>query len=377
MLLLTESFKWASSTSDLGLMWVNDNTGQITLNSTGSRFGGKCLQMGDVSSGISKAVALTRRLMKRPSGTTIRVALWVKLSSGWTGGDDVTNSEFLWSLKGPRHDTGDAPSLSAKFNSTGAVEVYKADTMTSNGRNLVVTGSTSLADNTWHRLEFEIVLSPTVGSVKVWVDSTLDINTSGVDTDDLTSPSNLSYLQYFALATGQFNPDAGETLLIDDVVVWDDVGGFTGEMTSKDHRIDLILPGAEGGTIEWSPSSGADNAALVDDPSSATHDGDSTYVSSSAASSIDLYNYAALSLYPDSIYAAIVKTVHSAPTGNFGCHRNIVKSGSSTGNGDKHLTIAGGYSLSEDAFHQDPATSAAWTLSGINAAEFGMERLSP
>lgn len=156
----------------------------------------------------------------------------------------------------------------------------------------------------------------------------------------------------------------------DDLYICDLTGGMNDDFLG-DVRVDAYLPNGNGNSSQLvgSDADSTDNYLLVDD---ATPDGDSTYVSSSTSGQKDTYGFANMSHTPASIYG--VSVIASAKKDDAGS-RSITtvtrSNGADTDGATQALSTS--YIMYSDTLDEDPDTSAAWTKTAFNAAEFGVK----
>lgn len=101
-------------------------------------------------------------------------------------------------------------------------------------------------------------------------------------------------------------------------------------------------------------------------------DADASYIQATAASTEDLYSHAALSSTPASVAAVqLVSLVRKSDAGPRTV-TNQLKS-SSTDQAGTTWYPGGSYQYFSDIYPTDPATSAAWTGSGVNSATYGVK----
>jgi hypothetical protein len=120
----------------------------------------------------------------------------------------------------------------------------------------------------------------------------------------------------------------------------------------------------------WAPSSGTDNAAMV---SESVVDDDATYIETATAGQLDLYRYDALAGVLDDIKGIQINTdarETDATTFNL---MQVVRSGVSQDDGVASPIGTTTYATKRRIAELDPATGAAWTIAGLNAAEFGVK----
>jgi hypothetical protein len=136
-----------------------------------------------------------------------------------------------------------------------------------------------------------------------------------------------------------------------------------------ERRIDVLRPSADTAQKDWTPSTGTNNSALVDDT---TFNDDTDYVSASTVGNKDLYDIGNLGFTPAAITALQVTYRARKDDATTREIRANVKSGSTTANGaTKGMTTS--YQTFFDIYETDPATSAAWTTSAVNALQIGPE----
>lgn len=98
------------------------------------------------------------------------------------------------------------------------------------------------------------------------------------------------------------------------------------------------------------------------------------YVSSSNVGDEDLYNFANLSSAPTTIYSVAVSAMFAKSDSGTRTADIRTKSSSTDSAGSASGFIPGTtFAISDSFFATDPATSAAWTGSGVNAAKHGIK----
>jgi hypothetical protein len=104
-------------------------------------------------------------------------------------------------------------------------------------------------------------------------------------------------------------------------------------------------------------------------------DSDLTFVESGTVNATDLFDYEDAPFSSGTIFA--VQSVTTAKRGTDANHDfcPAVKSGATTYQGTT-IALPLSYATYLQTYAQDPATSAAWTVSGLNAAEFGYRLLT-
>jgi len=225
------------------------------------------------------------------------------------------------------------------------------------GGTLLGTSSLSL-QNGFNYIEFKVVFSNT-GSYELRVNGTTWLTGTSVDT---TSSAN-NNADNLLLGTS-----SGNWLVqyYDDLYLCDDTGATNNNFLG-DCRIDSLMPNADGTYQQWSPTPGGTHYTTVDETAPNSTD----YVESSTIGNRDTYGFQDMTTN-GVIYG--VQTSIAALKNDAGSRsiKSVVKSSATVANGATQAlnTTQNYYS---DVFATDPNTSTAWTQSGVNNAEFGVE----
>ncbi|RPI10555.1 MAG: hypothetical protein EHM63_02970, partial [Actinobacteria bacterium] len=157
--------------------------------------------------------------------------------------------------------------LSLGYLSTGALRVYRGNALAVLGTSV----ATPIAASTYYFVEFAFTIHGTTGTYDVRVNGVSVVSGSGAN----TQVAGTGIWNGFRWWGGQFGGGVNE---IDDLYIADDLT-FRG-----DHRIVCLLPSTGNGThAAWTPSTGTDHGALVDDASPNITD----YVSTQGAGYVD------------------------------------------------------------------------------------------
>ncbi len=307
------------------------NTNSATTTTTG-RFGGLALRTGltggSPSFAIAAASALAHGYALRLDTVSVYATGKSVLQLG-TGGTGICNLI----LKGD-----------------GSLQFIRGNTA---GTNVLAASAPGLfTDNAWHYVEVEFTRHATAGAVTIYVDGLQVATATGVN----TGATDIDTIAYPTSSTNAIRD-------VDDLYVTNTASKL------GEQRIELLVPVTpDTAQIDWTPNSGTTHYSRVNE---VPFDGDTTYVSASAASKYDLYNHGALSSTPTSITA--VQTVSMARKTDSGLRtiQSKVKSSSTTHDGTERA-LATGYSIFTDILTTDPSTSAAWDAAGVNASQIGV-----
>jgi hypothetical protein len=265
-----------------------------------------------------------------------------RLAAGSTGAGDLV------SLKN---------STDALTHATLRITAMNQLVVTRNGTTLSAS-SAQLQVGQWYYIEFKATIAD-AGSYEVRINGITAISGSADTRNGGTSATAdvIRFSNTASLSNGR----------ITDIYICDGAGTANNTFLG-DVRVVSLLPNASGTYSQWTPSAGS-NYQCVDD---ATPNGDTDYVSSATPGQIDTYNFQDLSLL-GTIFGVLV-TAHAAKD-DAGTRQVAIhyKSGASEGDGAT-VSLPTSYTGQVNAvLESDPATSSAWSLSGLNAAEFGVK----
>lgn len=149
----------------------------------------------------------------------------------------------------------------------------------------------------------------------------------------------------------------------------DDTGDVNNDFLGDCH-IEGSLPDGAGDSTQWTPSSG-NNYQAVDETAP---DGDSTYIESETAGHKDLYSHSDLTRITGSIVGVQVNMVGRLTKA--ATPRTVkakAKSGTAEGDGANYQYDSTDYRNAIGIFESNPDTTAPWTVTEINSAQFGLE----
>jgi len=253
-------------------------------------------------------------------------------------------------------------SADSTTNYNFSIKVTSSGRVSANGGGntlLTTTASPVLAADTWHYLEVKVVCHDTAGAYEIRIDNQTVLSGTDVDT---RATDDSRYVMF------QFR---NYYQCLDDIYICDTDGtannDFLGQIV-----IEGLLPTADGDSSDWTPSSGTDHAAMVDD---IPPDDDTFYVESNTENAADLYDYANLSLITtEPILGLQVNTdvrMNEFP-GDIDLYQPV-KSGGTTNDGDPANVAMDDYEVATRILETDPATGSAWTASGVDGAQFGIK----
>lgn len=256
-------------------------------------------------------------------------------------------------------DAGTAQA-SLRFNIDGTLSAMRGH---SSG---TVLGTTTYAVplGTFVYLEVKVLINNTTGTFEIKVDGSSKLSLSSQDTQN-TANSTANQVN--------IGPDGSVT---NATYTWDDLyicdgAGSTNNNFLGDCRVDAYLPNGNGNSSQLVGSDGnsTDNYLLVDE--SAPND-DTDYVESATVGNKDTYATANMSHTPSSIFG--VQILANAKKDDAGARSLATVTRSAATDYDGATQALGtGYLYYYDIREVDPATSAAWTKTNFDAAEFGVK----
>lgn len=252
---------------------------------------------------------------------------------------------------------GTSEQLSVRGNGSGALTVTRNGTVLATSTNILSTG-------VWYYIELKATIHNTAGVIQLrvnnvdWIASTGALNTRNTAANQTTGPA--------------FGTTAGAAVMqMDDLYFLDATTGtnidFLGPCT-----VGILRPVAPGNYADWT-SNGGNNFGNVSD--TVGSDGDTTFNQSATAGQIDSHIFSDLPAASGNVYA-IQHVIYAKQ--DAGAQRQIapLQRSSGTNYPGTTVTTAGSYQYLLEVRDTNPATSAAWTVAEVNAAEFGLKLIS-
>lgn len=239
----------------------------------------------------------------------------------------------------------------------GKVSVYRGSQATLLG----TSASAFFAPGTFGFIQAKVVIHDTTGSVEIRDGSNnVLLNLTGIDTrNGQTGICDTAQV-------GDIN-NMGASYVFSDWHVWDAVGSVCNTFTG-DTRIDSKFPDGAGDLAQFTPSTGSNYAAVDESPPNTTD-----YVDSATAGQQDLYAFANISHSPPSIFSVLRVNVATKDDAGARSLKPLTKRGATVYSGTAVGLTQGSYVRQTDVQETDPSTSAAWTQTNLNAAQFGFE----
>jgi len=235
---------------------------------------------------------------------------------------------------------------------------------------LIATSSSFWAER-WYHFQLKVILENAPnGAYELKIDGTTDVSGSSVDLSELSTNEGADSIGFkldaqFATAV---NVD------IDDIIM-NDSTGTANNTFSGDGIVRGELPDSDGTHSEWTPSTGSDHYALVDD--SDTSPSDSDFVSAESDNLRDLWGYGAITKIKDDNAAIQINTYAAMQSSGSRDFKHYMESNGTETEGSTTFTLSDvAWNCFSEVVEEDPDTTAAWTASGLNAAEFGIKTVA-
>lgn len=325
-------------------------TSYITLPGTDGRFGGRCLRYAQYSN-----AAWCKKAFPSHNLATGRLH-----AAGYFRYDNTSTGSYYCPILGFMSASGSNWVGISMRN--GTIYAFAWDDVTPYYSPSSILGSWSgLTANAWHHIEMACTVADSGGEFKVWVDGTAVINFSGDTKYRSAAADNVSTL----LFGPGYNSIA--SVYFDDIICWDETGetpNTAGQL--GEHRIWTLSPEADD-AVQFTPNSGANNYSRINE---SPNDGGTSYTSSTTVGHKDVFTLADMTVTPDTIYAVVVKTI-AKKTGTGATNVKGLVSISGTQYEGAAVTLTTSYAGAPAVFGYNPATSAAWTATVINAMKIG------
>lgn len=272
---------------------------------------------------------------------------------GFAYRQDSNNTNTTYPFLQLLGDNGATQHMNLRLNGTSLV-LYRGGTV-------IATVPGILLATAWNYIEIsQTVDSTSSGTCTVKVNNATVISFTGVTKNGGTN-NTIDTVQFGGLFAG----GAGTTY-VDDVYINNSSGSFnTGFL--GDVRVQTLSPTAAGTNTQLTPTSGSNYANVNEVP-----DNQATYNSSSTVGQHDTYTMADLVAGTGTVYAVqqtMTASKDNSGTANF---KNALYLGGSFYYGSSK-SLGTSWAQFRDMYETDPSTTVAWTPTGVNGAEAGVE----
>jgi len=225
---------------------------------------------------------------------------------------------------------------------------------------LLGTSTNIFPTGTWQYVEIKIKFHNSTGYIVCKINVVEEVNATGLD----SSQSGNEYFNRIRLG----NPSGGSAYY-DDLYILDLTGSINNDFLG-DCKVETVYPDGAGNSTEWTPVGEASNYLCVDE---INPDDDSTYVTSSGISALDLYTYDNITAGVAEVYGIQINPLARKDDAGEVSLEHYVRVNSTdyvVGSG----TMGDSYIYYPVLVEESPNTSTQWTVNEINALEVGINR---
>jgi hypothetical protein len=251
------------------------------------------------------------------------------------------------------YDSADAVQNTVSITSAGLIALYSGDQST-----LLATSSVApFTLGSWSFVECKTVISDT-GSLEVKVDGTSIVSYSG----DVQASATLSTAQKIRI--NQAGSGSANSYL-DDLYILDGTGSLNNDFIGP-MRIKTIYPSGAGTTKQFTGVGDTTNTYLNVAETPANED--TSYNYANTAGMID--SFVCSDIFPGTVYGVNSNLRARKDDSDTRTFAALTRSGGTDYAGTTQ-TLTSSYANYSQVWETNPNTSAAWTASEVNAAEFG------
>lgn len=323
-------------TADLATRYTSVASTSVAYGAAIGRFGGGGIIVSDDDRYITKDITGS------PQTCVISFAVFRSTVIG-------AGADIVWRFDNSA--AGGGMACKSITGSDGTLQVTRGTT--------TVLGTFPLSTNIWHYVSIKWKAANVGG--------TFDVEVDGVNVFTFSGDTVLSGLE--TCNTVLLGGDRLQDFTYDDLIITDAAGAAPFNDLLSDRRIDTILPDAAGDSSGFTATPSVANFLNVDD---VAPDGDTTHNEAEISTTKDLYNMAAMGFTPSSIDGVNVVALAKNPDAGGTQFKLKTKTGVTEGNGSAK-TPTSVYLYFDELFLTDPDTAAAWTESGVNGMQAGME----
>jgi hypothetical protein len=263
-------------------------------------------------------------------------------------------------------ESGSNIEVSFRMNDRGAVTCFRG------GSALIATSPQIFTSNMgWVYFEVKVRIHDTLGTIEFKFDGTSVWSETSLDTRDSTDI-------YWDSVGWALSSIASSTYL-DDVYVLDGSGTINNDYLG-DTIVETINPSSDGDSSTWTPSSGTNHSALVDEAQAMTDTlAETDYITGDATGEKDLFQYENLA----SPGVGDATTIHGVQVTNY-CYlieaqpadlKIVAKQNGTEGTVTRTIRHDDSAEIhsQQTIFETNPDTALLWTAGEVDTAQFGVE----
>lgn len=224
----------------------------------------------------------------------------------------------------------------------------------------------------WYQFELKVTIDPSSGTYDLKVNGSTVVSDTGVNTAQQAVADADQFV--FSLDNGN------STMNLDHVVVADDTGSLVNDFFGP-ALVVHALPASNGDETDWDTSSGSDHAALVNETmpnNNILTTEDAKRISSETVGDDDRFNYdhlADLGLPSGATIVGVgVETCAGMEaSGSLDIRATFKDTGGSDVEGDSETVDSTALGVFVQFWEQNPVTTSSWTVTSIDAGQFGVK----
>lgn len=231
------------------------------------------------------------------------------------------------------------------------------------GTTVVATSAYVYPTGAWVFVQVRALIDNAVGVFQVYVNGVQVINVAGNTRQTANNFVNQWRFNYN-------NGTLSQRTLIDNFVLYDPAAGSPNALTPET-RVYFDLPNADGATIQWTPSAGANWQNVDENPP----DGDTTYNLAASAPLTDLYAFPNTTV-PGlaTVYAVGQRMLCRKDDAGVNDVDFILRTGGSDFLPGAPFGLNSTFTTYRQTWTDNPDTTAAWTPTEANDAQAGIRR---
>lgn len=288
--------------------------------------------------------------------------------------DGSSLTRYLGSIAGVR--SGGMQQMCLSIEHTGKLTILRGGAGDLRGPDMtafVAQSDNALSVDAEHFIEWEWLISATVGLVKVWVDGDVWIDETGLNTKSLDSGVSADWDEFYI---GHFSRNAGSTATWDyrDIYLLDKSTPTNNTLVDAlgPVVIDWDYPSADGANTDWTPTSASTHYDEVDDT---VPDDDTTRITSTVAGDQDSFQHVGLPIAGATPVAVAVMFLARTDTGPTST-RPFIRIGSTNYDIGSAQANAGSYVYQAGVVNTKPSDSTAFSEADYDAMEPGVTKVS-
>jgi hypothetical protein len=259
------------------------------------------------------------------------------------------------------HDSSDNGMFTVDIGPAGSMRFWRGK-LGATGGTYIGEAAVNLPTNVWFYFECKVKFATSGGTVDVQINDE-PVTVSLLNTQTIPAGVGTSPARVLFGASNSFMRRE-----VDDLYICDSAGSQNNDFLG-DGAIKRLKGNTNGTTNDFTGSPSGNNVENIDDDDP---DGDTSYNYSGTSTDRDLYNVENCPSTPASIAcASVVSYCKKTDSGSISPSHLVVSNG--TDSSLEAITPAETYGHLYSFFPTDPDTSSAWTESGVNAMQVGVE----